>query len=285
MARLFGPIAAVDGQDVSRARQVVFACCRAATSCSSLNEGRPDQHQQQRRLRRHHCRARRSPSACAPASPTRSRSRWTSVTGPVGQLTIQRLGAAPPTAAARRRSPRRGPATRSRTASGGRRNARRRRVRSGFETRRRAERRQRAAGAVRLAREADAPAVPDQLVADPDPAAPAGSTCIRSFSMSFGSVLRVSAEAHRQPLHVRVDDDALGDAVGGAEHDVRGLARDAGQGGQLGDASAAPRRRSARAGPAAVPLRLFAFWRKKPVVRMIFSSAGSGAFAIACGVG
>ena len=34
-----------------------------------------------------------------------------------------------------------------------------------------------------------------------------------------------------------------------------------------------------------MPFRLFAFWRKKPVLRMMLSSAGSGAFAIACGVG
>ena len=40
---------------------------------------------------------------------------------------------------------------------------------------RRAERRQRAAGAVRLAREADAPPVPDQLVADRGSSCPAGS--------------------------------------------------------------------------------------------------------------
>src|SRR5450432_1608526 len=35
----------------------------------------------------------------------------------------------------------------------------------------------------------------------------------------------------------------------------------------------------------AVPLRLLAFWRKKPVVRMSASSLGSGAFAMASGVG
>ena len=152
-------------------------CCRAATSSSSLNKVGRDQHQQQRRLRRRHVPgATSTPSACAP-----------SFTYEI-EVQVRRASARTRRAAsrsrrwerARRRQQRdahRPGASSAEIADCQRLDAvtRRRRVRSGFEARRRAERRQRAAGAVRLAREADAPAVPDQLVADPDPAAPAGS--------------------------------------------------------------------------------------------------------------
>ena len=57
------------------------------------------------------------------------------------------------------------------------------------------------------------------------------------------------AEPAHQPAEVGVDGDA-GDAEGVAQHDVGGLAAHAGQGDQVLQPRAAPRRRSARRGPA-----------------------------------
>ena len=107
-------------------------------------------------------------------------------------------------------------------------------TRLAFAARRRAERGQRALGAVRLAREADPPPVPDELVPHPDPA-----LVRQHLHQVLLDPLRVGgarqAEAHRQPLDVRVDDDPLGDPERRAEHDVGRLARHARQRGQLGD--------------------------------------------------
>ena len=61
------------------------------------------------------------------------------------------------------------------------------------------------------------------------------------------------AEPHRQPLDVRVDDDPLGDPERGPQHDVGGLARDARQRGQLGDASWGSPRRSGSGSPPPSP--------------------------------
>ena len=95
--------------------------------------------------------------------------------------------------------------------------------------RRRAVRRQRALAAVRFAREADAPAVPDELVAELGPLVARQLARMRSCSILVGSVVARQPEPLRQPHDVRVDDEAFVHAERRAEHDVRRLARDARQ--------------------------------------------------------
>ena len=92
------------------------------------------------------------------------------------------------------------------------------------------------------------------------------------------------AEAHRQPLDVGVDDDPS--AIPYAVPSTTLAVLRATPGSVVSSASVlgtSPPKRSSS--PCAVPFRLLAFWRKKPVDRMIFSSAGSGALAMASGVG
>ncbi len=82
--------------------------------------------------------------------------------------------------------------------------------------------------ALGLAGLADAAAVMDQTMAEIDPSS-RGSSSIRSRSIFTGSFCRVSPSRLRERGHVRIDDDARGNAKRRAQHDVGRLAADAGQ--------------------------------------------------------
>ncbi len=85
---------------------------------------------------------------------------------------------------------------------------------------------------LRIVRVTDAPAVPDQGVAEEDPLVAREETH-QVLLDRLRLDLVGEAEAPGHALDVGVDHEPRRDAVGGAEHDVRGLARDAGQRDQL----------------------------------------------------
>lgn len=79
-----------------------------------------------------------------------------------------------------------------------------------------------------FARDADLAAVMDEFVGELDPAVLRDD--VHEVLLDFDGVgVGGELEAAREAEHVGVDDDAGGDAVPGAEDDVGGFARDAGQ--------------------------------------------------------
>ena len=99
-------------------------------------------------------------------------------------------------------------------------------------------------GALRLARDANLPAVVDHAWAKSTHSF-CGTICIRSCSIFIGVGVLGEAQPSAEPRHVRIDDDAGRQAEGGAQHDVRRLAADARQRDQLRPCRAALRRRVA----------------------------------------
>ena len=80
-----------------------------------------------------------------------------------------------------------------------------------------------------FAGDADASAVPDELVGEDDPFVlwDHGHQVMLDF---FGVLVSRQIQALRKPHDMRVNHDAAGDSEGGAEDDVAGFARNAGEG-------------------------------------------------------
>ena len=94
-----------------------------------------------------------------------------------------------------------------------------------------------------------------------------------------GVGLRRETEADRQSTHVRVDDDALVAVTRVSQDDVRCFAPDAGKRDQCAIVHGTTATKGARPSPLAMPMRLRALERKKPVLRMMVSSSCGSAAA------